>query len=109
LKINFGMLGYDVAVFIRTIPELKNIVDQNPFKGQGKERNSFLVTMLPSSPSKFPLRLPLIIPKSTTEIISAQGAEVFSATHGGREGALPNPFLKSKLKGKSDYPQPEYN
>jgi hypothetical protein len=29
------------------------------------------------------------------------GEEVFSVTHGGGEGALPNPFLESKLKVKT--------
>jgi len=96
-----SMLGYDVAVFVRTIPQLKNLVGQEPFKGQEKEGTSFLVTMLPSSPSKFLFQLPVTIPKSTSKIISAQGTEVFSVTHGGGEGALPNPFIESKLKIKT--------
>jgi hypothetical protein len=72
-----------------------------PFRGQSKEGTSFLVTLLPSSQPKFPLQLPLTIPKSTAQIISAKGTEVFSLTHGGGEGALPNPFVESKLKVKA--------
>ena len=34
-------------------------------------------------------------------IISAEGMEVFSVTHGGGEGALPNSFIESKLKLKA--------
>lgn len=96
-----SVLGYDVAVFIRTISQLKDIIEQDPFKSQQKEGTSFMVTMLPSAVPKFPLDLPLIIPKSTAKIVAVRGAEVFSITHGGGEGALPNPFLESKLKAKA--------
>ena len=95
------ILGYDVAVFLRTIEELKSIINLNPFRNQEKEGSSFLVTMLSSTPSKFPLELPTTIPKSTAQIISTKGTEVFSVTHGGGEGALPNPFIESKLKTKT--------
>jgi uncharacterized protein (DUF1697 family) len=96
-----SMLGYDVAVFVHTIPHLKNIINQDPFKGQENEGSSFLVTFLPTPQAFFLLQLPLTIPKSTAKIISANATEVFSVTHGGGEGALPNPFVESKLKVKS--------
>ena len=99
-KLN-NALGYNVAVFIRTMPQLKNIIEQNPFKGQEKEGTSYLVTMLPNGSSTVPLQLPVTIPKSTAQISSANSAEVFSETHGGGEGALPNPFIESKLKMKT--------
>jgi uncharacterized protein (DUF1697 family) len=95
------MLDYEVAVFLRTIPQLKNIIDLDPFKGQQTEGTSFLVAMLPNAHSTFPFQLPLTIPKSTAQVISANGTEVFSVTHGGGEGALPNQFLESKLKIKA--------
>ena len=95
------MLGFKVAVFIRTIPQLKNILELEPFKGQPQTDSSFLVTMLESPSSESLLPLPLTIPKSTAQIISASGTEVFSVTHGGGEGALPNPFIESKLKKKA--------
>ncbi len=94
-------LGFEVAVVIRTIPQLNCIIDLDPFKGQTSEGTSFLVTFLPTALSAFPLQLPLTIPKSTAQVISSKGAEVFSVTHGGGEGALPNPFLESKLKTKA--------
>jgi uncharacterized protein (DUF1697 family) len=97
-----GMLGYDVAVFIRTIAQLKSIIEIDPFKGQGKEGAGFLVTILTDPPpSLFASQLPLKIPKSTAQVISAKDREVFSVTHGGGEGALPNPFVESKLKVKA--------
>jgi len=96
-----SLLGYEVAVFVRTIPHLKTIIDLDPFKNQRKEGTSFLVTFLAVEPPSFPLQLPLTIPKSTAQIISAKGTEAFSVTHGGGEGALPNPFLESKLKARA--------
>ncbi len=93
-------LGYEVTVFVRTIPKLKSIIDSDPFKNQDPKGSSFLITFLAFEPSSFPLQLPLTIPKSTAQVISAKGTEVFSVTHGGGEGALPNPFLESKLKVK---------
>jgi uncharacterized protein (DUF1697 family) len=92
-------LGFEVAVFARTIQHLKAIVDLNAFKGQKEEGSSFLVTFLYDQPLEaFSLQLPLTIPKSTAQVISAEGREIFSVTHGGGEGALPNPFVESKLK-----------
>jgi len=96
-----NMLGYDTAVFFRTISQLKVMIALNVFEGQEREGTSFLVTMLPDAPAKFLLELPLTIPKSTAKIISVVGAEVFSVTHGDGEGALPNPFVESKLKVKA--------
>jgi uncharacterized protein (DUF1697 family) len=95
------LLGYDVATFVRTIPQLKAIVNLNPFNGSSKEGASFLVTFLTDVPPEFPLKLPMTIPKSTAQIISSSSKEVFSVTHGGGEGGLPNPFLEAKLKLKA--------
>jgi uncharacterized protein (DUF1697 family) len=96
-----GMLGYDVSVFLRTLSQLKSIIDLDPFKGQDTQGTSFLVTFLPIEPPGFPLKLPLTIPNSSAQVISAKGKEFFSVTHGGGEGALPNPFLESQLKVKT--------
>ena len=95
------VLGYDVSAFVYTIPQLRQIIDFEPFKGLEKEGASFLVTFLASAPRKFPLQLPLTIPKSTAQIISSKGTAVFSVTHGGGEGGMPNPFLELKLKVKA--------
>ena len=91
-------MGFEVGVFVRTIPQLKQILELEPFKGQDTEGTSFLVTFLEHAPAEFPLKLPLSIPNSTAEIISAVGTEVFSVTRGHGDGGKPNPFLESKLK-----------
>ena len=96
-----SMLGYEVPVFIRSFQQLKNIIEFDAFKAQDGEGTSFLVTLLATATANFPLQLPLTIPKSTAQVISVKGTEIFSVTHGGGEGALPIPFLESKLKVKA--------
>ena len=96
------VLGYSVPVFLRSTEHLKRVVKMEPFKDQDTEGSSFLVTFMHElSPVAFTSQLPLTIPKSTAIVISAYGAEVFSVTHGGGEGALPNLFIESKLKVKA--------
>jgi uncharacterized protein (DUF1697 family) len=94
-------LGFEVKVLVRTFPQLKSILELDPFKSQTSEGTSFLVTFLPTQFSTFPLPLPFTILKSSAQVISAKSTEVFSVTHGGGEGALPNPFLEAKLKVKA--------
>ncbi|MGD6852363.1 MAG: DUF1697 domain-containing protein [Candidatus Bathyarchaeia archaeon] len=95
------VLGYEVLVFLRTFAQLQEIVASDPFRGQEAEGSSFPVTFLGCKLPVFPLQLPLTIPKSTAQVILARETEVFSVTHGGGEGALPNTFLESKLKVKA--------
>ncbi len=94
-------LGYDVAVFLRTISQLKAIITLDPFAGKKAEGTSCLVTFLAFEPKALPFQLPVTIPKSTAEIIAVSGAELFSVTHGGGEGALPNPFVEKALKSSA--------
>jgi uncharacterized protein (DUF1697 family) len=93
-------LGYDVPVFIRTFDSLQKLVEKGA-RNRVDEGTSLLVTLLPSSAPNPILSLPMTIPRSAVEIVSASGSEVFSLTHGGGEGGLPNPFLESKLKVKT--------
>jgi len=94
-------LSYEVSVFVRTIPQLKSVIHLNPLKDHVDEGTSSLVTFLSIVPAKVKFQLPLTIPKSTAQILIMSGSEVYSTTHGGGEGALPNPFLESKLKIKA--------
>jgi uncharacterized protein (DUF1697 family) len=96
-------LGYSVPVFLRSMERLISVVKLEPFKGRNSEGSSFLVTLLPDvlPAAEFMSQLPLVIPKSTAQVISAHGNEVFSITHGGGEGALPNSFIESKLTVKA--------
>ena len=93
-------LTFQVAVFIRTFEQLKKITELDPFKGHEEKDADFQVTFLETTPEPFPLALPIRIPKSTADVISALGTEVFSVTRGHGDGGMPNPFLESKLKMK---------
>ena len=95
------LLGYDVAVFIRTPAQLRNVAARESLKHGESEGTSLLVTFLPGLTPGPALPLPLTIPKSTAVILAASKSEVFSLTHGGGEGALPNSFLEAKLKVKA--------
>jgi uncharacterized protein (DUF1697 family) len=94
-------LGHNVALFVRTIAQLQGIIECEPFKGRNKEGTSYLVTFLARASAKLTIELPITIPKSTAQVISQKGTEVFSETHGGGEGALPNPFVETKLRVKA--------
>ena len=94
------ILGYEVSVFVRTISKLKLVIQRNPLKDPVEGTNS-LVTFLSITPVKLTFKLPLVIPKSTAQILIIRDSEVYSATHGGGEGALPNPFIESELKIKA--------
>jgi uncharacterized protein (DUF1697 family) len=91
-------VGFDVPVFLRSLTDLKELAASDPFYGQNTEGSSFLVTFLVTKPAAFPFQFPVTIPKSTAQVIGAHGAEVFSVTHGGGEGALPNSFIEKVLK-----------
>jgi uncharacterized protein (DUF1697 family) len=89
--------GKEIGVFFRTFAELKEILKNNPFPEAKPDGTSFMVTFLSSASTAVPV-VPLKIPKSTAEVLQIHGTEAFSVTHGGGEGALPNPFLEKTLK-----------
>jgi len=95
-------LGFSVPTVLRSMMYLRSIVEREPFKFPSIEGASLLVTLLPDPPPPvFSSLLPLTIPKSTAKVIGASGNEIYSVTHGGGEGALPNSFVESKLKMKA--------
>ena len=97
-----SILGFSVSTILRSMIYLRSIVEREPFKFQNFNGASFLVTLLPNPPPPaFVSLLPITIPKSTAQVIAASGNEIYSVTHGGGEGALPNPFVESKLKMKA--------
>ncbi len=94
------ILSYEVSVFVRTISQLKHVIQRNPLK-EPVVGTSSLVTFLSIAPARVTFQLPLVIPKSTAQILMIRDSEVYSVTHGGGEGALPNPFIESKFKIKA--------
>ncbi len=94
-------LSFGVTVFVRTMPQLKELVQLEPFTDYGGENADFQVTFLAKVPSEFSLRLPFRIPNSTADIISIHGTEIFSITRGHGDGGKPNPFLETRLKTRA--------
>ena len=95
-------LGFSVPTILRSMIYLRGIVEREPIKFQNIEGTSFLVTLLPNPPPyAFVSLLPLTVPESTAQVVGASGNEIYSVTHGGGEGALPNQFVESKLKMKA--------
>lgn len=93
-------LGYDAPTFVRTLEDLRRVVALSR-RVPRREDDDLLVTLLPHPIARFPLRLPATIPKSTAQVVLARGSEVFSITHGGGEGGLPNPFVEASLRVKT--------
>ena len=77
-------LPFQVAVFVRTIPQLKKIITLDPFKGHEEKDADFQVTFLASVPKQFPLVLPARIPKSTADVISDMRRRGFQHNPGTR-------------------------
>jgi uncharacterized protein (DUF1697 family) len=92
-----GLLGYEVAVLVRSVAELKALINRDPFHEFTEADASFLLTFLPA-PVVFPLSLPTRIPNSTADIIHADNREIFSVTRGHGDGGKPNPFIEKTLK-----------
>jgi uncharacterized protein (DUF1697 family) len=90
-------VGKEIGVFLRTLAELKEILKNSSFPELTPDGASFMVTFLSAMPTTVPA-VPLRIPKSTAEVLQFHGTEAYSVTHGGGEGALPNPFLEKTLK-----------
>lgn len=72
-------LGYEVNVFLRTIPELQNLLELKPFEGEqvdNKNTKAF-VTFLRDTP--YPqINLPFLSPKNDFRILGTGPREVFS-------------------------------
>ena len=97
-KAMVGLMGDDVAVFLRTIMELEEILELDPFQGRradGKAKR--YVTFISRELRKVPA-LPLFSPRRDVEIIRIRGRDLFSESHviGGRYG-FPNNFIESEF------------
>jgi uncharacterized protein (DUF1697 family) len=93
------LLNCNVVVLLRTMRQLEEIVERNPFEKIPEEEASFLVTFMFDRPSKVPM--PIKIPKSTAEIILIEGYEAYSVTRGHGDGGKPNPYIESKFKTRA--------
>lgn len=91
------LLGVDVKVFLRTMMEVEEIVQLNPFKKVKSNTTKLYVTFLPAELSR-KHRLPLKSTNKDVEVILLRKCEAFSLAYKkkGRFG-YPNNFIEKKF------------
>jgi uncharacterized protein (DUF1697 family) len=86
-------LGYEVAFMLRTLDELRALVELDPFaKAKAKAATQY-VTFFASAPPPKP-KPPLISPKGNVEVIQITGRDAFSLSTTIPRGDYPNPYLE---------------
>lgn len=70
-------LGYDVAVCLRTIPELEEMIAREPFKNRELRPDMRFCVVFTTEPIPNDLKLPLLSPKKDIEIIQTSKYEAF--------------------------------
>lgn len=92
-------LDCNTIVFLRTIGQLKSLIERDPFNNINEEGTSFLVTFMLNEPEDF--ALPIKIPKSTAEIVHVEDHEAYSVTRGHGDGGKPNPYIEAKFRTRA--------
>jgi uncharacterized protein (DUF1697 family) len=95
-------LGYEVPAFLRTISEVENALQLDPFKHlEATSDTRFLITFVPQ-PLPDDFKLPLVSPKNDFEILQATSGEVFIMMRlvNGRPGN-PVAFIEKTCKVKT--------
>lgn len=93
-------LGYEVSVFLRTIPEVADIVRWNPFrKIKSNADIKTFVTFLSEEPTSKP-KLPLISSKEKIEVIHLRNRQAFILCRRKKNGwfGFPNDFIEKELE-----------
>ena len=70
-------LGYEVAVFLRTIPELEAILAADPFKKMDVTQDMRLCVVFAAEPIRSDLDLPLFSPKKDMQIVKTSDREAY--------------------------------
>ncbi|MGH2517440.1 MAG: DUF1697 domain-containing protein, partial [Ktedonobacterales bacterium] len=70
-------LGYDVPVFLRTVPELERILDSDPFHDLTVTSDMRLCIMFTAAPIAQDLALPLASPKKDIVLVHTTDHEAF--------------------------------
>ncbi len=96
------VLGYEVATFLRTVPELQHTLEVAPFKTIEITSQTRHYIMFISEPLPTDFKLPYTSPKNDFELLSATAGEVFVLLHliNDRPGN-PTAFLEKTFKFKA--------
>jgi len=95
-------LGFEVAVFVRTIDEIDAALKRDPFRAVRIAPEVRLCTIFVSQPLPPGVKLPLVSPKGDVEILDATAGEVFAVTRfePGRAGN-PSAFIEKTFGGQA--------
>lgn len=95
-------LGYDAAVFVRSVGSLRALLKNNPFRNveTGNDAKPY-ITFIPEKPPTG-MKLPLFSPNKDVEIFAMGKGVMFSLSHPckGRFG-FPNAFIEKTLKAEA--------
>ena len=70
-------LGYEVGVFLRTVPELESILEASPFGGLKVRPDMRLCVVFTAEPIRTDLELPLLSPKKDMQILAVRQREAY--------------------------------
>ena len=93
------LLGFEVKVFVRTILQIEEMLNQNPFKKvKSSDEVKMYVTFLAEELKMKPM-LPLISANKDLEVICIEGCDVFSLSrpYKGRS-TFPNNFVEANFR-----------
>lgn len=93
-------LGYEVDVMLRSLDDLRELVELAPFKKVRAKQATRYVTFLAETPDP-KLKLPLLSPKQNVEFILIRERDIFSISHNIERGDYANPIIEKCLRVKA--------
>jgi uncharacterized protein (DUF1697 family) len=93
-------LGYEVDVMLRALPEIEEMIRENPFEGVKPSDDVKMYVTFLAQERAFQLKFPFKSPKKDFEILSKAGREVFSLSFRLADGHSGNSagFIEKTLK-----------
>lgn len=95
-----GLLGKEPGVFLRTVDEMVQLVERDPFRNFKAEPDvTFYVAFLAEPPAVKP-QFPLLLPKEGLEALGMSGREVFVLSRPTPRGShgFSNAFIEKQFK-----------
>jgi len=91
-------LGVKAPILLRSIEEVRSIVDLNPFKDSKADPPKFYVTFMAQDPQK-KVKIPVLSQKGDVELIHRRNLDIFSISHSVKGSfGFPNSFIESSFE-----------
>jgi len=94
------LLGQEPGIFLRTLEEIAELVERNPFQPFQSERSvKFYVALLAEAPGVQP-KFPMLLPKEGLEAFGMSGRDVFVVSRPNDKGfyGFPNNFIEKGFR-----------